>query len=569
MAVGLVDRQKLVNIADAVRAKKGITGNMTLDAIASNITSMPTADNNAKFDFAGSGSKSSGSLLKYLTTVDLTGLDTSSYTDMSSMFSGCTSLTSLDLSNLDTGNVTNMSNMFHDCSSLLNIDLSKNNLNKVKQFNYMFGSCKSLESLKISAIESDITNVEQMFLNCWNIKSIDLSNFRNKTTSKISVHSMFDSCTSVESIDISGMDFSKTYGSYSFYGMCKMFADCQKLKSIIFPSHISFDNSNMSMNTMFYNCYSLENLDLRCFDTSKVTTMEETFLGCIALKDLNVSSFNTTNVSTMYRTFESCKSLTSLDLSNWNTTSVTNMGNMFKNCWKLTNLTLGENWASNSSLSSFSLSDSPLTRESAVDVINKLATRSNSPVITFSNKLGLYQSEINVATNKGWSVSGCTVLVDAETATVGQYALIDGVASKCVYVADTAQDWGQRIFASQSYVTYSNGNQQFQWGGYGTATGITATDIGIGLANTNSLIAMNLQSSDGAPTVWDALKEFRASHSDRWFIPSKEESSLYIENVYWTSSEVTSQNAYTRNTSVSANSTYKASSYNIYPFTYV
>ena len=63
MAVGLVDRQKLVNIADAVRAKKGITGEMTLDAIASNITSMPTANNNAKYDFSGSGSKSSGDLL--------------------------------------------------------------------------------------------------------------------------------------------------------------------------------------------------------------------------------------------------------------------------------------------------------------------------------------------------------------------------------------------------------------------------------------------------------------------------------------------------------------------------
>ena len=68
MAVGILDRQKLVNIADAVRAKKGITGNMTLDAIASNITSMPTADNNAKFDF--SVSKSSGRLLPYLTKID-------------------------------------------------------------------------------------------------------------------------------------------------------------------------------------------------------------------------------------------------------------------------------------------------------------------------------------------------------------------------------------------------------------------------------------------------------------------------------------------------------------------
>ena len=84
---------------------------------------------------------------------------------------------------------------------------------------------------------------------------------------------------------------------------------------------------------------------------------------------------------------------------------------MFHNCSKLSNLTLGTDWASNLDIDLFDLSSCPLTHESAVDVIKKLATRDNSPVITFSSKVGLYQSEIDVATNKGWSVSGCKVLV--------------------------------------------------------------------------------------------------------------------------------------------------------------
>ena len=73
MAVGIVDRQKLVNIADAVREKTGIIFDITLDEIASNITSIPTADNNANFDFSriipplpGSSIK----LLSYLTKID-------------------------------------------------------------------------------------------------------------------------------------------------------------------------------------------------------------------------------------------------------------------------------------------------------------------------------------------------------------------------------------------------------------------------------------------------------------------------------------------------------------------
>ncbi len=427
MAVGIVDRQKLVNIADAVRAKKGITGNMTLDAIASNITSMPTADNNGKFDFAGSGSKSEGILIKYLTTVDLSNLDTSNYTNMNSMFQDCMSLTSLDVSNFNTNKVTTMSSMFKDCISLTSLDVSGFDTSKVDMMTSMFQDCKSLTSLDLS----------------------------------------------------------------------------------------KFNTSNVTMMTgMFNSCSSLTSLDLSNFDTSKVISMNNMFQGC--------------------------SSLTSLDLSNFDTSNVEFMMSMFNGCFKLSNLKLGTNWASNSSISSFDLSYCPLTRESAVDVINKLATRSNSPVIEFSKQVGLYQSEIDVATNKGWSVSGCTVLVeDPTTATVGQGAIIDGVPSKCVYVADTVQSWGQRVFIAVSSFTDSNGNSTFQWGGSGTATGITATEIGTGLTNTNSLIAMNLQSTDGTPTIWDAIKEFRNTHSDSWFVPSMLEITSDSTNV-WSSSEYSS-----------------------------
>ena len=521
MAVGIVDRQKLVDIADAVREKKGITGDMTLDAIASNITSIPTADNNAKFDFSGSGSNSSGNLTSYLTTIDLTGLDTNSYTNMRYMFNSYYSLTSLDLSNFNTSKVIDMSSMFYSCSSLNSLDLSSFNTSKVTDMSSMFNNCKSLTSIDLSSFDtSKVTSMVDMFNGCSSLNSLDLSNWNTSSVGTsgygASFKSMFSNCSSLESLDISSFDLSNTF-SGSYYSLTSMFYNCNKLKTLKLPKSVSFNKTDIYLNGMFSNCNYLE----------------------------------------------------SLDLSGWNTTNVTNMDKMFYNCWTLTNLTLGNDWASNSSISSFSLSSCPLTRESAIDVINKLATRDNSPVITFSNQVGLYQSEIDVATNKGWSVSGCTVLVDAESATVGQYALIDGVLSKCVYVADTPQDWGQKIFASQSYVTYSNGKSNFQWGGYGTATGITATAIGTGLANTNALLAMKLQSTNGTPTIWDALAEFRSTYGDRWFIASLEESSFYSNNVYWTSSEVTSQSAYTRNTSVLADSTYKTSTNSVYPFTYV
>ena len=489
MEVGIVDREKLVDIADAVRKKKGITVAMTLDAIASNITSMPISDNNAKYDFTGSGSKSSIDLMQCLTKIDLSGLDTSKVWDMSFMFKDYSSLTSLDLSGFDTSKVDTMMAMFNNCSSLTSLDVSGFNTSMVADMNEMFAGCISLTSLDVSGF--DTSNADNMM-------------------------AMFGGCSSLKTLDLSNFDFSNTYAS-PYTGLVELFNECKSLETIKLPATVTFNNSGVSFNEMFKNCNSLTSLDLSGFDTSNVGYMRD----------------------------------------------------MFQSCWKLSNLTLGNDWASNSSLSDFSLSSCPLTHESALDVINKLATRDNSPVIKFNSKVGLYQSEIDIATNKGWSVSGCRVLVDAETATVGQYTLIDGVLSKCVYVADTPQDWGQKIFASQSHITYSNGKEVFQWGGYGTATGITATGIGKGLANTNALLAMNLQSSDGSPTVWDALKEFRSKYGNRWFIASLEESSLYIESVYWTSSEDTSQSAYTRNTSVSAYSVYKTSTNNVYAFTYV
>ena len=60
-----------------------------------------------------------------LSSLDLSGLDTSNVTDMSGMFSCCSSLSSLDLSGLGTSNVTDMSHMFSGCSSLRTVELGE------------------------------------------------------------------------------------------------------------------------------------------------------------------------------------------------------------------------------------------------------------------------------------------------------------------------------------------------------------------------------------------------------------------------------------------------------------
>ena len=194
------------------------------------------------------------------------------------------------------------------------------------------------------------------------------------------------------------IDFSKyTHGGYLY-----------KVISSIDLS--SFDTSNLKkMTSMFYGCSGLQSLDgLNSFDTSTVTGMDSVFYNCSSLPSLDLRSFNTSNVTAMGYMFFGCSNITSIDLSSFNTSKVTKMGSMFSSCSKLETLILGNNWASNKSITSFDLSPcSALSHDSLVDIMNKLAPRTDSPTIKLSteSKALLTDSEKAIATGKGWTIA--------------------------------------------------------------------------------------------------------------------------------------------------------------------
>ena len=87
------------------------------------------------------------------------------------------------------------------------------------------------------------------------------------------------------------------------------------------------------MKCMFYNCSSLNSLDLISFNTSNVTDMESMFDGCSSLANLDLSSFNTNKVTNMIEMFNSCSSLTNVDLSSFNANNA-DTKKMFNGCKK-------------------------------------------------------------------------------------------------------------------------------------------------------------------------------------------------------------------------------------------
>lgn len=134
------------------------------------------------------------------------------------------------------------------------------------------------------------------------IKSIDLTQFN---PSKITdCNHMFGSCVHLLSTKISGK-----YAPSNTYGM-------------------------------FYNCQSLESIDLSEFNLSGTKNMSRMFMSNKKLTSLDLSKFDTYNVESMANMFDGCNSLKSLDFSTCDTWRVQSMSYMFSYCTSLTEVTM-------------------------------------------------------------------------------------------------------------------------------------------------------------------------------------------------------------------------------------
>ena len=110
-----------------------------------------------------------------LSSVNLSGLDTSKVDDMNYMFASCVMLSSLDLSSFDTSAVTSMDSMFSGCSSLASLDLSSFDTLAVTSMSSMFSDCSSLTSLDLSSFDtSNVTSTGLMFYGCSSLASLTL-----------------------------------------------------------------------------------------------------------------------------------------------------------------------------------------------------------------------------------------------------------------------------------------------------------------------------------------------------------------------------------------------------------
>lgn len=194
--------------------------------------------------------------LRYATTVDLSGLDTSECLGMRCMFENAAGLTAIDVTHLNTSKVTDMSGLFDQAWQLTSLDVSHFDTSQVTEMIDMFAGTK-LVSLDLSNFNtSNVVNLAECFHNCTSLESINLSSFN---TSKVSNYTgMFSGCTALKSLDISSF----TTTNLKEVDVTDMFWGCSKLEYLNMKNFNLAQPSEVSSTYIFNYVEKLKYIDM-------------------------------------------------------------------------------------------------------------------------------------------------------------------------------------------------------------------------------------------------------------------------------------------------------------------
>ena len=343
-----------------------------------------------------------------LTSLDLSGFDTSNVKDMSDMFSGCSRLTSLDLSGFDTSNVKDMSDMFSDCSRLTSLDLRSFDTSNVTRMNNMFNGCSSLTNLDLSHFStSNVTYMRGMFNGCSSLTSLDLSGFDTWNVSDI--QSMFEIINTIQSIKtpkrnrhaislpiVMSDESGHLYGTLPTGSESVTLIKKNGIVAVGDNVFASFDADTGAVELISYDgelwsdwierlgvirstVKSIEVISgivyLPADSKGKDYRTYYLFGGLSGLISLDLSSFDTSRVKDMSNMFDGCSSLTSLDLSSFDMTNVVNASYMLNHLYALQCLKTPKN-------NSNAISLAFIMRDEFGHLYNNLPTGSESVILT-------------------------------------------------------------------------------------------------------------------------------------------------------------------------------------------
>ena len=130
----------------------------------------------------------------------------------------------------------------------------------------------------------------------------------------ISLRAWFALMENMTTCDVSKLDTSGTQSIWDMFYNCR---------SIQFLDLSSFDTSGMNIGCAFHDCVSLESADLSGWTASSATRLDYMFCGCRSLANIkgDIEHWDVSNVNDMTSMFDYCNVL-KVDCSNWNVSRV-------------------------------------------------------------------------------------------------------------------------------------------------------------------------------------------------------------------------------------------------------
>ena len=293
--------------------------------------------------------------LKNLTVINyLTYLNTSTITNMSNMFSGCSSLATIYCNN-DWSSLTIPSdNMFLGCTQLdgynsINVSITYANPTEGGYFTPYRVAYAELNEGTLTFYYDLLRGTRQGIVYDlpwedyypeWYIQDPEEGGDEEDDEEDNEEAPVRKAMARTMNSDITMVVFDDSFHDFDGFTSTKnMFFGLSNLESIEGLENLNTENVT-NMSRMFQGCESLTALDLSGFNTGKVSDMNYMFSNCSSLTTLDLSNFITGNVTDMNNMFENCEALTSLDVTNFNTENVTKMNGMFTFCEALTSLDL-------------------------------------------------------------------------------------------------------------------------------------------------------------------------------------------------------------------------------------
>ena len=214
----------------------------------------PTGDGfpeNASYLFYGATNTSFSNIDKWV--VD------SNSTTLRGLFQNCVNVTSLDLSGWDTSNVYDLTDMFNGCTNLSTLNTSTWNTSHVNSMARMFKGCSSFEELFLNHFSvAGVETVANMFENCTSAKLISIKgwDFGSGVQKYVNVTSMFENCTSLLCVNANSTNFKNVNWAD------RVFYNCGELRDVVVSENTDwYSDLHPSMKNMFYGCINIYNYD--------------------------------------------------------------------------------------------------------------------------------------------------------------------------------------------------------------------------------------------------------------------------------------------------------------------